>query len=28
MANIGQYNQLQVVKQLDFGCYLDGGEHG
>lgn len=28
MANIGQRNQLKVVKQLDFGCYLDGGEHG
>ncbi|HPF93922.1 MAG TPA: S1-like domain-containing RNA-binding protein [Tenuifilaceae bacterium] len=28
MVNIGQTNQLQVVKQLDFGCYLDGGEQG
>jgi uncharacterized protein len=28
MANIGQINTLRVVKTLDFGCYLDGGEHG
>lgn len=28
MANIGLRNQLEVVKTLDFGCYLDGGEHG
>lgn len=28
MVNIGQYNQLQVVKKVDFGCYLDGGSFG
>jgi hypothetical protein len=28
MANIGIINTLRVVKTLDFGCYLDGGEHG
>ncbi|MFW5726217.1 MAG: S1-like domain-containing RNA-binding protein, partial [Bacteroidota bacterium] len=25
---IGQYNTLKVVKSLDFGVYLDGGELG
>ena len=25
---LGQYNTLQVVKQVDFGVYLDGGEEG
>lgn len=28
MAEIGQYNTLKVVKQVDFGMYLDGGELG
>lgn len=28
MAKIGEYNTLQIVKELDFGIYLDGGEHG
>jgi predicted RNA-binding protein (virulence factor B family) len=28
MAEIGIMNQLRVVKELDFGIYLDGGEHG
>jgi predicted RNA-binding protein (virulence factor B family) len=28
MAEIGQYNTLRVVKEVDFGLYLDGGEHG
>ncbi len=28
MAEIGRLNKLRVVKQLDFGVYLDGGEHG
>jgi predicted RNA-binding protein (virulence factor B family) len=28
MVNIGKYNTLEVVKQLDFGIYLDGGEKG
>ena len=26
MVNIGKYNTLKVVKQVDFGLYLDGGE--
>jgi hypothetical protein len=25
MAQIGRTNSLQVVKQTDFGLYLDGG---
>ena len=28
MAVIGKINMLRVVKQVDFGLYLDGGEHG
>lgn len=28
MAKIGEHNTLQIVKELDFGLYLDGGEHG
>ena len=28
MALIGRYNSLQVVKQTDFGLYLDGGPDG
>jgi len=28
MAEIGRLNKLRVVKQLDFGVYLDGGELG
>src|ERR1700722_15862411 len=28
MAEIGKWNSLRVVKLLDFGAYLDGGEHG
>ncbi|UVE18945.1 S1-like domain-containing RNA-binding protein [Pseudomonas sp. LS44] len=28
MALIGRYNSLQVVKQADFGLYLDGGSDG
>ncbi len=28
MAEIGKWNNLRVVKLLDFGAYLDGGEHG
>lgn len=28
MITIGKTNKLQVVKQVDFGLYLDGGEHG
>ena len=25
---LGKYNQLEVVKDVDFGVYLDGGEEG
>ena len=25
---LGNYNQLEVVKEVDFGVYLDGGEEG
>ena len=25
---LGKFNQLEVVKQVDFGMYLDGGEEG
>lgn len=28
MAEIGKLNTLRVVKEVDFGLYLDGGEHG
>jgi predicted RNA-binding protein (virulence factor B family) len=28
MANIGKYNKLRVVKLVDFGAYLDGGNLG
>jgi len=28
MAEIGIINKLRVVKELDFGIYLDGGDHG
>jgi len=28
MAEIGKWNNLEVLKELDFGVYLDGGEHG
>lgn len=27
-TDIGKYNNLQIVKELDFGVYLDGGELG
>jgi len=26
MVNVGQYNTLKVVKEVDFGMYLDGGD--
>ena len=26
MVNVGQYNTLKVVKAVDFGMYLDGGD--
>ena len=25
---LGKFNQLEVVKEVDFGMYLDGGEEG
>ena len=25
---LGKFNQLDVVKEVDFGVYLDGGEEG
>ncbi|WP_299576902.1 CvfB family protein [uncultured Sunxiuqinia sp.] len=28
MAAIGLMNELEVVKEVDFGVYLDGGPHG
>ncbi len=28
MASIGLLNELEVVKEVDFGMYLDGGEKG
>lgn len=28
MADIGKINNLKVVKEVDFGVYLDGGDHG
>jgi uncharacterized protein len=28
MVHAGQYNTLKVVKHVDFGLYLDGGEDG
>ena len=28
MVNIGRYNTLKVVKEVDFGIYLDGGDKG
>lgn len=28
MADIGRVNKLTIVKQVPFGVYLDGGDHG
>lgn len=28
MLHPGRYNTLRVVKEVEFGIYLDGGEHG
>lgn len=28
MAEIGRYNTLRVIKEVDFGAYLDGGDEG
>ncbi len=27
-VKLGKYNQLKVVKEVDFGVYLDGGDDG
>ena len=28
MLQVGKFNKLKVVKTVDFGVYLDGGEKG
>ena len=28
MLTLGDYNTLKIVKTVDFGLYLDGGEEG
>ena len=28
IIKLGNYNRLTVVKEVDFGLYLDGGEEG
>ncbi len=28
MIKIGEYNELEIVKEVDFGLYLDGGPYG
>ena len=28
MIKLGDYNTLKIVKSVDFGLYLDGGEEG
>ena len=28
MVQVGNWNELEVVKSVDFGLYLDGGEAG
>ena len=28
MIKLGDYNTLRVVKSVDFGLYLDGGDEG
>ena len=28
MLTLGDYNTLKIVKSVDFGLYLDGGEEG
>ena len=28
MVKLGQYNQLRVIKKVDFGFYLDGNKYG
>ena len=28
MIKLGDYNRLKIIKEVDFGMYLDGGEAG
>ena len=28
MLTLGDYNTLRIVKSVDFGLYLDGGDEG
>ena len=28
MIKLGDYNKMTVVKEVDFGIYLDGGDEG
>ena len=28
MIKLGDFNNLKIVKSVDFGLYLDGGEEG
>ena len=28
MIKLGDYNTLRIVKRVDFGLYLDGGDDG
>ena len=28
MLKLGEYNTLKIVKRVDFGLYLDGGDEG
>ena len=28
MIKLGDYNTLKIVKRVDFGMYLDGGDDG
>ena len=28
MVTLGDYNTLKIVKRVDFGIYLDGGDDG
>ena len=28
IIRLGDYNQLEVVKEVDFGMYLDAGDEG
>ncbi|MFT5386082.1 MAG: putative RNA-binding protein (virulence factor B family), partial [Saprospiraceae bacterium] len=28
MIQIGKFSKLEILKELDFGIYLDGGPYG